>query len=420
VKYLPFSTRRPVPTRRVVLAWRRSFTRYEAIAACATPSMPANCPACRACPERSCCCDRTVHIQPIRHFCWSLSMKTAQPGILAPVPPQGRYLFFTLKRPSALGEALTRLAPLVDGPHAVVGIGSDVVAALGATVPGLRAFAALKGPRVEVPATPTALWCWLRGTDRGKLVHATRAIEKALAPALWLERAIEAFRHGRGPNGHGRDLTGYEDGTENPEDAAAEKAALAHRQGAGLNGSSFVAVQQWVHDLDAFESMGTREQDNMVGRRRRDNHELDDAPASAHVKRTAQESFKPEAFVLRRSMPWAYDRQYGLMFVAFGKSFDAFEAQMRRMAGLDDGIVDAMFQISRPVTGAHFGPAAAPVPGPDPLEPAGGLAAVAVADAGGAVDRLRRVSGLAPAGGVHTGHHPDAQCRLLHQRCGRP
>jgi hypothetical protein len=161
-------------------------------------------------------------------------------------------------------------------------------------------------------------------------------------------------RHGRGPNGHGRDLTGYEDGTENPEDAAAEKAALAHRQGAGLNGSSFVAVQQWVHDLDAFESMGTREQDNMVGRRRRDNHELDDAPASAHVKRTAQESFKPEAFVLRRSMPWAYDRQYGLMFVAFGKSFDAFEAQMRRMAGLDDGIVDAMFQISRPVTGAHF------------------------------------------------------------------
>ncbi len=31
VRYLPFS--KPVPTRRVVLAWRRSFTRYEAIAA---------------------------------------------------------------------------------------------------------------------------------------------------------------------------------------------------------------------------------------------------------------------------------------------------------------------------------------------------------------------------------------------------
>jgi LysR family hydrogen peroxide-inducible transcriptional activator len=31
VKYLSFEP--PVPTRRVVLAWRRSFTRYEAIAA---------------------------------------------------------------------------------------------------------------------------------------------------------------------------------------------------------------------------------------------------------------------------------------------------------------------------------------------------------------------------------------------------
>jgi LysR family hydrogen peroxide-inducible transcriptional activator len=31
VVYLPFDA--PVPTRRVVLAWRRSFTRYEAIAA---------------------------------------------------------------------------------------------------------------------------------------------------------------------------------------------------------------------------------------------------------------------------------------------------------------------------------------------------------------------------------------------------
>jgi len=29
--YVPFD--KPVPTRRVVLAWRRSFTRYEAIAA---------------------------------------------------------------------------------------------------------------------------------------------------------------------------------------------------------------------------------------------------------------------------------------------------------------------------------------------------------------------------------------------------
>ena len=46
--------------------------------------------------------------------------------------------------------------------------------------------------------------------------------------------------------------------------------------------------------------------------------------------------------------------QAGLQFVAFGKSFDAFEAQMKRMAGHDDGIVDAMFRISKPVNGSYY------------------------------------------------------------------
>jgi putative iron-dependent peroxidase len=115
-----------------------------------------------------------------------------------------------------------------------------------------------------------------------------------------------------------------------------------------------VAVQQWVHDMDAFDAMASQARDDMMGRRLSDNEELDDAPASAHVKRTAQESFSPEAFVLRRSMPWALGHKMGLMFVAFGCTLDAYEAQMRRMAGLDDGIVDGIFQISKPVTGSYL------------------------------------------------------------------
>ncbi len=165
---------------------------------------------------------------------------------------------------------------------------------------------------------------------------------------------IEAFRHGRGPNGHGRDLTGYEDGTENPVGEAAEAAAFVRGGGPGLDGGSYAAVQQWVHDFDAFEKLGQPGQDHAIGRRHSDNEELDDAPDSAHVKRTAQESFEPEAFVLRRSMPWALAHKAGLMFVAFGHSFDAFEAQMRRMAGQEDGIVDALFQFTKPVNGAYF------------------------------------------------------------------
>ena len=83
-------------------------------------------------------------------------------------------------------------------------------------------------------------------------------------------------------------------------------------------------------------------------------NDVADRDFDKHVKRTAQESFDPEAFMLRRSMPWMMSMQAGLMFVAFGKSLYAFEAQMRRMAGLDDNILDGVFRLSKPVTGAYF------------------------------------------------------------------
>jgi putative iron-dependent peroxidase len=290
-------------------------------------------------------------------------MKLAQTGIVQAVPAIGRYAFFSLKTsaaatPALLRQCLQSLAPLIDGQTVVAAFGPSLVAVLGATVPGLREFPALSGPGVVVPSTPTALCLWLRGSEPGDLVLLLRRLEKVLAPALHLDRVIESFRHGRGPTGHGRDLTGYEDGTENPEGEAAEVAAFVQGQGAGLDGSSFVAIQQWLHDFDAFEAMTTQAQDHAMGRRRSDNEELDAAPESAHVKRTEQESFEPAAFVLRRSMPWALHSpggsKAGLVFVAFGCSFYAFEVQMRRMAGLDDGIVDALFGFSKPVGGAYL------------------------------------------------------------------
>ena len=170
-----------------------------------------------------------------------------------------------------------------------------------------------------------------------------------MSPAFRCDRAVDGFIHEGG-----RDLTGYEDGTENPAGDAAVDAAILHGAGAGRDGSSFVAVQQWCHDFDRFEAYAEAERDDIIGRRRCDNVEFDEAPASAHVKRTAQESFAPEAFILRRSMPWAGAVGAGLILVAFGKSFDAFEVQMRRMVGEEDQIVDGLFRFARPLSGSYF------------------------------------------------------------------
>lgn len=273
----------------------------------------------------------------------------AQPGILESIPAHGRYLTCQLRVGVDPHTVMRRLASQADGMATVVALGESLVRELGAQVPGLKSFCGIAGARVKLPATPADLLIWLRGADRGELLIRSRHLETLLAPAFDVQNIVDAFNHA-----NGRDLTGYEDGTENPKGDEALAAAFLPASAGPLAGSSFVAVQRWHHHLSRFEAMPRHQQDHTIGREIVSNEELDDAPESAHVKRTAQESFQPEAFVLRRSMPWVDGNDGGLVFTAFGHTFDAFEALLRRMCGAEDGIVDALFTFSEPETGAYF------------------------------------------------------------------
>ena len=274
-----------------------------------------------------------------------------QAGIIDDIPSLARYQYFRLTHGSNPKIVLQALAELAVENDIVVGLGQSLLSTLDAKVPAMRKMPDFKASvnDIDIPTSPHDLWCWIRGSDRGDLLHKARLIISVLSPAFKIDRVTDAFKYDTT-----RDLTGYEDGTENPTDEKALEAALLKSQQAGLNNSSFVAVQQWQHNLDSFEAMTTQQQDHSIGRDRISNEELDDAPQSAHVKRSEQEGFEPEAFLLRRSMPWANETNEGLVFVAFGKSFDAFEAQMRRMIGNDDGIVDGLFSFTKPITGSYF------------------------------------------------------------------
>ncbi|MDY7218654.1 Dyp-type peroxidase [Denitrificimonas sp. JX-1] len=273
-------------------------------------------------------------------------MNKYQTAILAePVPPLARHVFFTLESNEQLAAALRRLSELADGKNIVVGLGSSLLQAVGMRLDKLRIFPALSAHGIDIPSTQYAMWCWLLGDDRGELLHRTNTLINALAPALSVVQVTESFRY---LDGH--DLTGYEDGTENPVGQAAIDAAFDTQ----APGGSYAAVQHWVHDLVSFKHLPQQEQDHIFGRRLSDNEEIDDAPESAHVKRTAMEDFEPEAFVVRRSMPYIDGDDAGLVFLSFGDTLDSYEKQLRRMIGLDDGITDALFRFSRPVTGGYY------------------------------------------------------------------
>ncbi|HMS82191.1 MAG TPA: Dyp-type peroxidase [Nitrospira sp.] len=277
-----------------------------------------------------------------------MTSDSSQPGILAVPMPVGRSVTFRVVPDADLRPALKRLRDGFMLDWGVIGIGEPVVRALGKSVEGLRVFPSLAGASCSIPSTQQGLWCFLRGQDRGALFDRTERIRIMLDGAFMLDDALDTFVYGGG-----RDLTGYEDGTENPQGDAAQEAALVPA-GRPLMGSSFVAVQRWEHDLTRFRSLAPNRRDAVMGRRADTNAEIDDAPASAHVKRSAQESYDPPAFMVRRSMPWAAAHRQGLEFIAYVESLDRFERVLRRMVGLDDGIVDALFTFSTPLTGSYY------------------------------------------------------------------
>lgn len=272
-----------------------------------------------------------------------------QPGVL-PAPPAAAHHLFARVAPTARAAALRRaLAALLCDESLVVGLGAPLVSALGGQVPGLRSCPALSGEGVAAPSTQADLWIWARGSAPDEAFDVANRARQTLGDLIEVSEATAAFSY-RG----GRDLSGYEDGTENPTGDAALDAALVTGVGAGLDGSTFAAVQRWRHDLRQIARRPTAEMNDLIGRDRDSNEELEHAPASAHVKRAAQEGFDPPAFMLRRSMPWGGPEGAGLVFLAFGADLDRFERVLRHMLGLDDGVVDGLFRFSQIETGGYY------------------------------------------------------------------
>jgi porphyrinogen peroxidase len=273
-----------------------------------------------------------------------------QTGISGSVPKVAGYLFLSREPGASVSQtksALKKLATTINGSDAVMGLSAVLMKALNHSIDGLRAFPSFENAKVDLPVTQSDVWLSLRGDDFGKLFHQSRQLQELCQGVLKVDSYYHAFKHQKG-----HDLTGFEVGTENPKGKAAMKAGFV--ASGELDGSSFVAVMPWEHNFIKFDSMPSKIRNHAVGRDLVTNKELEEAPASAHVKRTAQESFSPEAFSLRRSMPWVEGKKAGLMFVSFGCSFDAFEAQLKRMCGAEDGVVDGLFTFTRPVGGGFY------------------------------------------------------------------
>jgi putative iron-dependent peroxidase len=287
-------------------------------------------------------------------------MATAQFGIFAIGTSAHCYLEFDA-RPGVSAIDLVRAVADLDEPHSTVGGANLVVgfrpelwAQVDSDAPsGVSSFTEpIVGPgRFTMPATQHDAWVWIAGSANDLVFDQAGQMISALNDVAVLATETTGWSYR-----HSRDLTGFEDGTENPPLAEAADIACVPAGSPGA-GSSVVLIQRWTHDAVAWNQLPDAEQEKVIGRTKPDSIEFgpDVMPLDSHVSRTkVHDSAGEELDIFRRNVPYGTVTDHGTLFVGFSRDQSRLVRMLQKMAGVDDGVRDALTRYTTPLTGAYY------------------------------------------------------------------
>jgi putative iron-dependent peroxidase len=239
----------------------------------------------------------------------------------------------------------------------VVGIGSDAWDRLfaGPRPAQLHPLPEFAGPEHTAPSTPGDLHLHLRSGRFYPCFELARFVVERLRGAATVIDEVHGFRYF-----DARDLLGFVDGTENPTDAAAAVSALIIDPTDPFDGGSYVIVQKYLHDIQAWQRLSVEQQELVIGRRKLEDVELHDTvrPSNSHVSvNTIVDPDGTERQILRDNMPFgvAGSGEFGTYFIGYSATPQVTERMLRRMfIGEPEGNHDRILDVSTAHTGALF------------------------------------------------------------------
>jgi putative iron-dependent peroxidase len=288
---------------------------------------------------------------------------SAQSAILPAASPHARFL--VLKRAgltlTALRAALDRFAVTrrrlqAQEPEAglttAVGFGPALWRELHGRAPeGLHDLAPIAGS-VAMPAAPGDLFLHIHSHRLDFCFELALSFMQDVAGQVEVLEEVAGFRYL-----DSRDLTGFIDGTENPQLPEGRAAAALIPEGE-FAGGSFAFAQRYVHNLEKWHQLKVEAQEHVIGRSKLESIELDDEvrPENSHVSRTVVEEDGEELEILRHSLPYgATGGERGLFFLAYTRDLSIIDRMLARMFGTaGDGLSDRLLNFVTPVGGAYF------------------------------------------------------------------
>lgn len=287
-------------------------------------------------------------------------MNTPQMGIFSLGDASHSYIELALRSDAAAKDAVSAVADMHDprktteGVNLVVGFRPELwrtVAPADAPSDAASFKSELIGPDgYTMPGTQTDIFIWIAGASYDGVFDVATSVVDYLKPIATPVRELTGWTYQ-----HNRDLTGFQDGTENPTLVEAPDVVLIPDGEPGAGGS-ILLFQQWKHEASAWRALPVEAQERVIGRTKAESIELDEAhmPADSHVTRTTLEEDGEELKIFRRNTAYGGVGDHGTVFVGFAKQQHRLQRMLERMAGIGDGVRDALTRFSVPLTGAYY------------------------------------------------------------------
>ncbi|KAJ5919874.1 hypothetical protein N7454_009709 [Penicillium verhagenii] len=239
-----------------------------------------------------------------------------------------------------------------------VGIGSNIWDKLtGLPRPTeLHPFKEIKGSKHTALSTPGDLLFHIRAERRDLSFEFERQLMDQLGDSVSVVDETVGFRYF-----DVRDLLGFVDGTANPVGPAVPSSVLvAAEDDSSSQGGSYIVVQKYTHDLEAWKKLPVEMQEKIIGRTKLENVELDDAESgqrSHKTLNTIEDEDGNEHDILRDNMPFGSPGkgEFGTYFIGYTRRLWVVEKMLERMfVGDPPGLHDRILDFSTPLTGTTF------------------------------------------------------------------
>lgn len=291
-----------------------------------------------------------------------------QSGILPAMSASALFLTLDIARDEGAIESVQKaLAALPDlttelgkidasaGLVSAVSVGPGVWEMLmgSATPQELALFRARVDGRNKAPSTPADVFLHIRSERPDMNLELARAFLAAGEGAFELVEEVDGFRYL-----DNRDMTGFVDGTNNPDGDERAEVALVGDEDAAHAGGSYVLTQLFEHELDRWNQMNQQDQEKCMGRTKDTDVELkgDAKPDSSHLSRVEIEGDDgDELEILRHSMPIGDSELSGLMFIAYCAHRETFDLMLDSQYDASrSGVHDNLMDFTRARSGAFF------------------------------------------------------------------